>query len=226
MPPFEIVALVSQCRGFPSSEVVALVSSIVFFFAATFYFNLAILQSASVWSSMEGAQYPIFLLLGLGTLISFSYSVPDGHLRRKIPWVGRAYIPPLLIFLFWSVEISLFIWSVRFYANTIAGTANFLSWFVCGFTPMISVSCLGGGFGAVMIAFTFPAWLFGCTSLGLLYCLIASSGAPQLCVVLSCVLKISLLLVAPGKGFLGGKMLSQRPESPVSEPSTPLADAC
>lgn len=181
------------------------------------YCNLAVIQSERVWSSMQGWQYLLYVLLSLGTLVSFSFSIPEGCFRDLVPWLGRTYIPITLIYLFWSVEISLFILSIRFYANTIIGEISFVtlvSWFLSGFTPMLSISCLGGGFGAVMILFTFPAWLGGCSLLGLTYCLLATSSAPQLAVVLSCLLKVGLLLVAPAKGFLGGRELSQRGGSP------------
>jgi hypothetical protein len=191
-------------------------------FPITVLLNWSSLQP-NVWASMQGWQYLLYALLAVGTLVSFSWGIPDSNLRRAIPWLGMMYIPITFVYLFWSMEISLFIWSMRFYASTIAGNGSFWGWFFCGFTPIVSISCLGGGFGAVMIGFTFPFWIVGCSLLGFLYYALASSGAPQLAVVLSCALKVGLLLVAPANGFLGGEEISQH-ESPSADHIS--ADAC
>jgi hypothetical protein len=177
---------------------------------ATILSNLSTLQSPAVWDSMYYTKYLIFVLLGLGTLISFSYSIPAGICRRLVPWLGQVYVPLTIIALFWCVEMSLWIWSVRFYADTLDGNISFVSWFFYGFTPILSIGCLGGGFGAVMIAFTFPAWIVGCSALGMVYYYVAAAGQGHICVAGSCALKVALLLLAPSKGFLGGQMLPKR----------------
>ncbi len=189
-------------------EVEIFLGLIPLFLFATVFINLSILQSQAVWDSMHFSKNITFFLLGLGTLITFSYSIPGGYCRRLLPWLGKVYVPITIILLFWSVEVSLWIWSVRFFADTINGHLSFFCWFFYGFTPILSVSCLGGGFGAVMIAFTFPAWIGGCSILGMVYYYLAAAGEGHLCVACSCALKVGLLLFAPRMGFLGGCVLS------------------
>lgn len=181
---------------------------LLLFFFTTVFINLPMLQSQAVWDSMPFSKIAIFVLLSLSTIITLSYSIPAGFCRRLLPWLGQVYVPFAITSLFWSVEVSLWIWSVRFYSDTINGHLSFISWFFYGFTPILSVSCLGGGFGAVMIAFTFPAWIAGCSALGIAYYYLAAAGQGYLCVVGSCALKVGLLLFAPRMGFLGGHVLS------------------
>jgi hypothetical protein len=202
------------------SPQVKLVSLIAALFAWTLYINSAELQSPEVWESLNGWKNAIFALLLLGTIVSFSFSIPDNSIRRIIPWLGRIYVPFQIILLFWAVEISLFIWSIRFYSDTINGHLSFISWFCYGFTPILSIGCLGGGFGALMIVMTLPGWLMGCSVLGLIYYIMAAKGLAPLCVVMSGGLKIGVVVLATSKGLLGGEILSQGDISPSQDDST------
>ncbi len=79
-----------------------------------------------------------------------------------------------------------------------------------------------------MKVFTLPGWLMGCSVLGLIYYLMASNGLAQLCVVMSGVLKIGMIVLAPGRGLLGGECLSQNESSPsqdgsIERPVMPIA---
>jgi hypothetical protein len=172
----------------------------------TIFLNLPTLKSQAVWDSMQLWKYPVVFLLGVGTMVTFSYSIPDGRIRRSMGWLGRINIHILYLLYFWAVEISMWIWSLRLYEETINGNLSLAFWFCYGFTPILSFSCLAFGFGIFIVMNALPGWILGCSALGVTYYYLAAAGLGQLCVLLSCVINVGLLLYAPQKGYLSWEL--------------------
>ena len=59
------------------------------------------------------------------------------------------------------------------------GRLSFISWFCYGFTPILSLGCLGGGIGALMIVFTLSGWLLIDRQAAHSYCCGVPTAYPQ-----------------------------------------------
>lgn len=171
---------------------------------------LAVLGDSSVWTALGPAQPIISFALFVTLAISLLYTLPSSFpIRQSIPFIGRKFIPFPMVFIFCVVELALFTWSFRLFANHVHGNEpGYWMWFLHAFTPFISLSMIGGGFGAIMVMTLLPVFGAGCAALGAFYASLVASGNAAAVVLISCLLKVVFVLVVPFSGMLGGHVIS------------------
>ena len=202
-------------------EYVALGTMVSVVAAPAFIWAAPTAFSPAVWASLGYTGYVAASLVLTSSALAIVLALP--RKLRPFGWgmsddnTTFVSLPLVGAFVVW--EMSLLSCSLKFYSDSlglaqpattpmvlplIGAITPWWYWFFHGFTPIMSVATMGGGMGAVMLAFTFPAWVAGCSALGFLYASLASVGYPGVSVLISCLLKTGLVLLAPIQGYLGG----------------------